>query len=125
MRTLNPLARARGLGSAREGVHHWYLQRASALLLVVLTGWLFYAMISLAGAGYDEVVAFMSRPWNTAGAVLFVVAGLYHAMLSIQVIIEDYIHMPALEWSLLFAVKGLSYAAMAVGVIYILRIAAQ
>lgn len=123
MRLLNPLARARGFGSAREGVSHWYLQRASALLLVVLTAWLFYAMISLAGAGYVETVAFMSQPWNTAGALLFVVCGFYHAMMSIQVIIEDYIHMPALEWFLLFAVRGLSYIGMAVGVIYIFRIA--
>lgn len=123
MRMLTPLARARGVGSAREGVAHWYLQRASALMLVVLTAWFFYAMISLVGAGYEEAVAFISRPWNTVGAVLFVVCGLYHAILSIQVIIEDYIHLPALEWFLLFAVKGLGYAAMAVGVIYILRIA--
>ena len=33
------LARARGLGSAKEGVQHWWLQRLTAIALVPLSLW--------------------------------------------------------------------------------------
>ena len=112
------------MGSAKDGVRHWYLQRASALLLLVLTAWVVYALIVLSDGGYDAAVAFMSKPWNTACAILFVVSGLYHAMISVQVVIEDYIHAPALELFLQFAVRALCYAGMVVGIVYLLRIAA-
>jgi succinate dehydrogenase / fumarate reductase membrane anchor subunit len=123
MGMMHPLARARGLGSAKDGVQHWYLQRASALLLALLTGWLIYAMVTLSGGGYEAAVAFMSKPWNTACAILLVISGFYHAMISVQVVIEDYIHAPALEWFLQFAVKALCYAGMVVSVTYLIRIA--
>lgn len=124
MSMLNPIARARGLGSARRGVHHWYLQRATALLLLILIGWLLYAMVSLSGGGYEAAAAFVSKPWNAAAAVLLAIAGLYHAMLGMQVVIEDYVHAPALELFLQFTVKAVGYAVMAISVIYIIRIAA-
>jgi succinate dehydrogenase / fumarate reductase membrane anchor subunit len=119
----NPLARARGHGSAKQGVHHWYMQRATALLLIGLVAWLLYAMYTLSGAGYDAALAFMDSPWNAACAVLLAVSGLYHAMLGMQVVIEDYVHAPALELTLQFAVKALAYGGMVVSVIYILGIA--
>lgn len=124
MSMLNPIARARGLGSARRGVHHWYLQRATALLLLILIGWLLYAMVTLSGGGYEAATTFVSKPWNAAAAVLLAIAGLYHAMLGMQVVIEDYVHAPALELFLQFTVKALGYAVMAISVIYIIRIAA-
>lgn len=124
MSILNPLARARGLGTARHGVQHWYLQRATALLLVILIGWLIYAMVTLSGSGYEAARVFVSKPWNAAAAVLLAIAGMYHAMLGIQVVIEDYVHTPALELFLQLTVKALCYAVMAVSVIYIIRIAA-
>lgn len=123
MSMINPLARARGLGSAKGGTRHWYLQRASAVLLIVLAAWFLYAIVALSGASHAAATAFLARPPNAAAAVLFVVAMLYHAMLSIQVVIEDYIHAPALEWALQFLVRATGYAGMAVGVVYILKIA--
>lgn len=121
MRAVNPLARARGLGSAKHGVRHWWLQRASALLLLLLTAWLLFAMVSLTGAGYEEALVFMGKPFNATCALLFVITGLYHAMLGMQVVIEDYIHAPALEIFLQLAVKATCYGGMVVSAIYILR----
>lgn len=123
MSIINPLARARGHGSARHGVHHWYLQRATALLLIILTVWLLYALISLSGASYETAVHFLSSPLNTAGALLLSVVALYHAMLGLQVVIEDYVHAPALELGLQFAVKAACYIGMVVSAIFILQIA--
>ena len=124
MSMLNPLARARGHGSAKQGVHHWYLQRATALMLLVLVGWLIYAMVTLSGQDHAVAIAFLSRPWNIAAASLLAIFGLYHAMLGMQVVIEDYVHTPALELTLQFGVKALTYAGMALSVVYIIRIAA-
>lgn len=122
MRAVNPLARARGLGSAKHGVHHWWMQRATALLLIFLTAWLLYAMVSLNGSSFEQVKVFMASPCNAVCAVLLAIAGLYHAMLGMQVVIEDYIHAPALEIFLQLAVRAACYIGMVVSVIYILKI---
>ena len=119
----NPLARARGLGSAKQGVHHWLAQRASAVFLIFLVGWLIYAMIRLAGADYHTTRAFMAHPVHAATLALLLVAVLYHAILGLQVVIEDYVHHPAAEVVLHFLTRAGAYLGMAVGIIAVLRIA--
>jgi len=120
---VNPLARARGKGSARSGVHHWYAQRASAVLLVLLTAWLVYALLALAGADYEMARTFLASPFNAACSALLLVVLLYHAMLGLQVVIEDYIHQPSLEAVLLFLSRAGAFFGMALGLICILKIA--
>ena len=123
MNMTNPLARARGHGSAREGVRHWYAQRASALLLIVLVGWLIYAMIRLAGADYAAASTFVGQPFNAAFFLLLIVTMLYHAMLGLQVVIEDYVHHPVIETVLHFLTRAGALFGMALGVIYVLKLA--
>ncbi|HKJ15762.1 MAG TPA: succinate dehydrogenase, hydrophobic membrane anchor protein [Xanthomonadales bacterium] len=123
MSIVNPLARARGHGSAKQGVHHWYLQRATAVLLTGLVVWLLYAVNTLSGAGYESALSFLSSPFNAAAALLLTFAGLYHAMLGLQVVIEDYVHSRGLEIALQFVVKGGCYIGMVISTIYILQIA--
>jgi len=123
MSMVNPLARARGLGSAKEGVHHWYAQRASALLLIVLIGWLIYAMITLAGADHDAASSFIARPTNAAFLVLLLVTLFYHAMLGLQVVIEDYVHNQVLEVILYFLTRAGAWFGMALGIIHVLKLA--
>jgi len=119
----NPLATARGLGSAKEGVHHWYAQRASALLLIVLVGWLIYAMVSLANADHAVASAFIGQPLNAAFLILLIVTMLYHAMLGVQVVIEDYVHHPVLEVVLYFLSRAGALFGMALGIIHVLKLA--
>ncbi len=123
MSMVNPLARARGLGSAKEGVHHWYAQRASALLLIVLVGWLIYAALVLSGADYETARAFVAQPLNAAFLILLVITLLYHAVLGLQVVIEDYVHNRALEVILYFLTRAGAFLGMAFGVVHILRLA--
>lgn len=123
MSMTNPLARARGHGSAKEGVHHWYAQRASALLLIFLVGWLMYAMVKLAGADHATASSFISKPVNAAILSLLIVAMLYHAMLGLQVVIEDYVHNPALEIILYFVSRAGAFFGMALGIIHVLKLA--
>ena len=53
MRT--PISRVRGLGSAKDGTHHWWMQRLTAVALVPLTVWFVISMIRLASADHAAV----------------------------------------------------------------------
>lgn len=123
MSMVNPLARARGHGSAKEGVHHWYAQRASALLLILLVGWLVYASIVLAGSDYSAAREFVSRPVNAAFLSVLIISLLYHAVLGLQVVIEDYVHNPAVEIVLYFITRAGALLGMALGIIHVLKLA--
>ncbi len=123
MSMLNPIARARGHGSAKEGVHHWYAQRASAVLLIFLLAWLIYSLFSLAGGGYEASRAFIANPVNASLLGLLLVVVLYHAMLGLQVVIEDYVHKPAVEIALYFVTRAGGYVLMALGLVHIMKLA--
>ena len=123
MSMTNPLARARGRGSAKSGVHHWLAQRVSAVMLIFLVAWLIYAAFALAGADHAAARSFLAQPFNTALAILLVAALLYHAMLGLQVVIEDYVHQPALEVVLHFLTRAGAYFGMALGIVQLLKIA--
>lgn len=123
MSMTNPLARARGHGSAKSGVHHWLAQRVTAVFLVFLAGWLVYTVFALAGADYATARAFVARPFNAALLVLLVISMFYHAMLGLQVVIEDYVHRPAAAITLHFLVRAGAWLGMALAVVNILIIA--
>jgi succinate dehydrogenase / fumarate reductase membrane anchor subunit len=123
MSMVNPLAKARGHGSAKSGVHHWYVQRASALLLLFLVAWLIWSMIQLAGADHAQAKTFLSAPVNAAFMLVLVVTLFYHAMLGLQVVIEDYVHQPALEIFLHFLTRAGAFGGMALGLVYLLKLA--
>jgi len=114
-----PLGRAQGLGSAKSGVMHFWHQRLTAVALVPLTIWFVWAVARYTGAPYDEVVAFLKNPFNAAAMLLFILAGLYHMTLGIQVVIEDYIERESTKLALLVITN---FAAVAVGVVSALAV---
>ncbi|MGU3399085.1 succinate dehydrogenase, hydrophobic membrane anchor protein [Brucellaceae bacterium D45D] len=95
MRT--PLGKVRGLGSAKEGTGHFWYQRMSAVALVPLVMFFIVLIISLHGASYTEVRAALSHPLTAIIMALFVLTGVYHMRLGMQVIIEDYIHSEGMK----------------------------
>jgi succinate dehydrogenase / fumarate reductase membrane anchor subunit len=118
-----PLARARGLGSAKSGVAHFWHQRLTAIALVPLTVWFVWSVARFAGAPYAEVLEFLHNPFNAGAILLFVLAGLYHMVLGVQVVIEDYIHKEGTKLALLLLTNFAAFALGAVCVIAVLRIA--
>jgi succinate dehydrogenase / fumarate reductase membrane anchor subunit len=118
-----PLAKVRGLGSAKEGVHHWWMQRLTAVALVPLVFWLVYSIITLMPADAAVVATWLSSPVNAVLMMLLVVAMLWHAQMGLQVIIEDYVHQRALEVTLQVAIKFLAIALIAVALLSILKLA--
>ncbi len=118
-----PLARARGLGSAKEGTQHWWLQRVTAIALVPLTLWFVISMMFIATADYATVVAWFSQVCNSAVMIFFVLAMLYHACLGLQVVLEDYVHDEGLKLASLLAVKFLSVLLAITAIVAVIRIA--
>jgi succinate dehydrogenase / fumarate reductase, membrane anchor subunit len=119
----SPLGRVRGLGSAKEGVAHWWAQRLTALALIPLTLWFVIAVISLAGAGHARTVAWIASPVPAVLLVLLIAATFYHAVLGLQVVIEDYIHGEVLRLSLILIVKGASIVLAAAAIFAVLKLA--
>jgi succinate dehydrogenase / fumarate reductase membrane anchor subunit len=119
----NPLARARGLGSAKQGVHHWTMQRASAVLLLFLVPWLTYSLVCIAGASHSDATAFIASPANASLLILTLMVLLYHGALGMQVVIEDYIHNRTLEIVLHLLIRTLAAAGTILGSIYVLKLA--
>ncbi len=118
-----PLSRVSGLGSAKQGTHHWIAQRLTAIALVPLLLWFVYSLICVSGASYTEAVAWVRSPLTTVMLILLVIAMFYHGTLGIQVIIEDYVHQKCTKIGALVALKLVMFALGTAAVIAILRIA--
>jgi succinate dehydrogenase / fumarate reductase membrane anchor subunit len=86
----SPLSRARGLGSAKEGVHHWWMQRVTAIALIPLVVWFAISLVMLTGADFAVVRAWIGSPLVMVLLTLTIVVGLYHGQLGLQVVWEDY-----------------------------------
>ena len=119
----NPLARARGLGSAKEGVHHWWMQRVSAIALAVLVPWFIVFVIRHLGADHAAMHDAVAHPLNATLLVLLVGATFHHARLGVQVVIEDYVHTGFLEVTLQLLVRFATLVAAVAAIFAIVRIA--
>jgi len=99
------LARVRGLGSAKEGVQHWWMQRISAVALVPLTLWFVIAIVAHTGADYAAMRAWLASPITFGLMVLLIGTTFYHAALGLQVIVEDYVHTEGQKIAIIVALK--------------------
>ena len=118
----SPLGRVRGLGSAREGVGHWWAQRMTALALVPLALWFVATLIGLTGADHAAARDWIAAPVPASLLVLLIVATFYHGALGLQVVIEDYVHHEGAKLAALIAVNGLSLLFGLTGVLAVLTV---
>ena len=123
MNLRDPLATARGLGSAKTGFGHWWAQRVSAVVLALLTPFAVYCLARYGIADYAALKAQFANPLWSAALVLYVLALFWHARLGLQVVVEDYVHHGAFEIVMQVLIKIVfSFAAVA-AVIAIVRLA--
>jgi len=122
-RLRSPLGRAIALGSAKEGVEHWWAQRVTAVALVVLGLWFAATLIAMAGADRAAVLAWLHAPVAAILAVLLLIALFYHAALGMQVVIEDYVHDEWVKISSVVALRLICFALAVAGIFAVLRIA--
>jgi succinate dehydrogenase / fumarate reductase membrane anchor subunit len=118
----SPLNRARGLGSAKDGVHHWWAQRLTALALIPLVIWFAISLVMMSGADYGMVRAWIGSPIAMVLLILTIVIGLHHGQLGIQVVIEDYVHSEGLKLALIVAVRFIAVFFGLAATVAIMRI---
>jgi succinate dehydrogenase / fumarate reductase, membrane anchor subunit len=117
-----PLARARGLGSAKLGVHHWWAQRLTAIALIPLVVWFAISLVMMSGADYDVVRAWIGSPYVMVLLILTITIGLHHGQLGMQVVIEDYIGSDGWKLALIVLVRFIAVFFGLAAVVAILRI---
>jgi len=118
----SPLGRVLGLGSAKEGVHHWWVQRLTSVALVPLAVWFTVSLLSLPSLEHTTVTAWMAQSWTALLLILFVLIGTWHSQLGLRVVVEDYVHGGAKTVVLVIVTFAHTLIAVA-GVFAILKVA--
>ncbi len=107
------LGRARGWGSAHTGLHHWWMQRLSALALLPLAIWFVWSVVHLTYGAQIDTVEWLQQPVHAILMGLFVATGFYHGALGLQVILEDYVGR---EWTRMSLTILTKFAAILAGI---------
>lgn len=105
------LGRVRGLGAAKDGVHHWWLQRVTAIANIALMLWFIASLVRLPGLDHGSVVLWLRQPVAAVPMLLLILSVFWHFRLGVQVMLEDYLHGP----SRVLAMLALNFYALAGG----------
>ena len=112
------LGRVRGLGAAKDGVHHWWLQRVTAIGNIILMLWFIGSLVRLPALDYSSVVLWLRQPVAAVPMLLLIVSVFWHFRLGVQVMIEDYVHGASRVLAMLalnfYALAGAAAAVFAV-----------
>jgi succinate dehydrogenase / fumarate reductase membrane anchor subunit len=119
----SPLGQALGLGSAKRGVEHWWVQRVTAVALIPLTLWFVIALLRLMGSDVVTVQHWLGHTVPAILMVLFLIATFYHAALGLEVVIEDYVHAELMKLGLVLLVRFAAVALAVTGIFAVLRMA--
>ena len=123
MRMETPIARVRGLGSARSGAHHWWLERLTSVSTLLLFVWFVVSLLRLPSLEHSAVTEWLSAPLGAVPMLLLIVSTFWHLKLGLQVVIEDYVHEEGMKF---FSITLLNFFTIAVGALAffaVLRIA--
>ena len=118
-----PLARVMGLGSAKSGTLHWWMQRVSAVALIPLSFIAIAFLNACLTVSYEQIVTWLSLPFNAACLIAWTLAAFYHAALGLQVVIEDYVAHEGSKIIAVWTVKLVFAFFALLAVLAILRIA--
>jgi succinate dehydrogenase / fumarate reductase membrane anchor subunit len=118
-----PLARVRGLGSAKEGTDHFWRQRVTAIANLFLVIFAVFLMLRLVGASYQDARTILSNPLVTVPLGMLILSGVIHMRLGMQTVIEDYIHGEGLKIALLMLNTFFAIAVGATCILAVLKLA--
>ncbi len=118
-----PLKRVRGLGPARSGAHHWWLERLTSVSTLILFGWLIVSLLRLPALDRGTVVEWLSSPFAGVPMALLVVSTFWHLKLGLAVAVEDYVHEEGAKLFWLTLINFLSLLGAGIALFAILKIA--
>ncbi len=119
----HPMARARGLGSARSGYTHWAWQRITAISNIFLVLWGMWSVTHLAGTDYAGFHNWLSQPLHAIPFALFIISVFTHAAIGLQVVLEDYMHHEGRKVLSIVAIRLLAIGLAVAGLFSIVKIA--
>jgi len=122
MAFLTDRKRVEGLGAARTGTHHHWTMTVTAVALLILTPFFLGIIGGLLGTSHEEVVATLSRPMPALIVAAYLVVGMHHMRLGMQVLIEDYVRGLGRKIGLI-ATTILCYGLAAGGLVALAQIA--
>jgi succinate dehydrogenase / fumarate reductase membrane anchor subunit len=99
------LARAKGAGSAKTGSKHWLYQRITAIILVICSIWLVFFIKCAVSKDFDHFIVSVQKPYNIAPLAILLITSLYHSMLGMRVVIEDYVNCIKLRTGLIISLQ--------------------
>jgi succinate dehydrogenase / fumarate reductase membrane anchor subunit len=117
------LGRVRGLGSAKSGTHHWWMQRVTAVGNLILMLWFVVSIVRLPIIDHQAVVLWLKSPLVAVPLILLVVSVFWHLRLGLQTFIEDYVHEEGNKIAVLLLLNAYAFICGALCVFSILKIA--
>lgn len=119
----SPLGRVRGMGSAKGGTHHWWMQRVTSIALLPLTLWFVASMIGLAGASYLETLLWIAQPVNAVLLLVLIGLTFHHMASGLQVVVEDYVRDELRRLAYILLIKAAALLMALASAFAVLRIA--
>jgi succinate dehydrogenase / fumarate reductase, membrane anchor subunit len=116
------LRRVRHLGSARNGLQEWRLQRRTALVLIPLGLYFVASMLRLATSDQMSAAEWLASPVPALLTILFVLTALVHAVVGLRSILIDYVHACAWLVAAELAVGGAAVLLAGVSVLAVLKL---
>ena len=115
------LGKVRGLGAAHDGTKHFWMQRLTAISNLPLVIFLICFIVADVGGTRADIVASIRNPWIALPLAMGVVSICWHMKLGLQMVIEDYVHTPALKIASLLLVTFYSFGLAALAIYAILK----
>ena len=118
----SPLKRAAGLGSAKEGLSHWWTQRLTSVALVPLVLWFVFSLARIPELDYLQFRVWIASPVTATLLIVFLIAAFYHLQLGLQVIVEDYVHTGWLKLTGLILINFSCWLLAVAAIISVLKL---
>lgn len=119
----SPVGRVLGLGSAGDGLGHWWALRVSSVALVLLGLWFVFCLVRLPDLSYESVTAWMASPVDAVLLSLLVGTAVYHSLLGIQEVVEDYVSNHGTKIATKVVLQFIHFLLGALGIFCVLRVA--
>ena len=119
----SPISRVTGLGTAKEGLGHWWSQRVTSVALLFLGLWFVASLLRMPTFSHELVTTWIAAPLNSVLLLLLIGTLVYHSLLGVQVVVEDYVHHHGLKIATMLLLTFAHVVVAALAVFAVLRIA--